>query len=72
MLREDEGKEEDDEDETDCPYLFYVGDEQVRVSLRECLKQVLVNKERTLPIVYKPQAVFRSDKGQFKPSKAVP
>ena len=43
------------------PYLFYVGEEEVKMSLGECLKRVIVNRERTLPVIYKPQAMFRSD-----------
>ena len=42
------------------PYLFYVGEEEVKMSLGECLKRVIVNRERTLPVIYKPQAMFRS------------
>ena len=45
------------------PYLFYVGEEEVKMSLGECLKRVIVNRERTLPVIYKPQAMFRSDTG---------
>ena len=44
------------------PYLFYVGEEEVKMSLGECLKRVIVNRERTLPVIYKPQAMFRSDR----------
>ena len=33
----------------------------MKSTLRECFKRVLVNRERTLPVIYKPQAMFRSD-----------
>lgn len=54
-----EDQDEDDEDALDRPYLFYVGDEEVRTNLKECLWRVIVNRERTVPIVYKPQAIFK-------------
>ena len=37
-----------------------MGEEEVKSTLRECFKRVLVNRERTLPVIYKPQAMFRS------------
>ena len=37
-----------------------MGEEEVRSTLGECLKRVIVNRERTLPVIYKPQAMFRS------------
>ncbi len=60
--REEDGDDDDEEaaEEADStPYLFYVGEEEVRTDIRECLKRLVVNRERTLPIVYKPQAIFR-------------
>ena len=53
---------DDDDDEEaalERPYLFYVGEEEVKATLVESLKRVIVNRERTLPIIYKPQASGR-------------
>ena len=58
---DDDDDEEDEEAMLERPYLFYVGEEEVKSSIRECFKRVLVNRERTLPVIYKPQAMFRWD-----------
>lgn len=39
--------------------LFYVGASEVTSSLSETTAKMLVDQERALPVVYKPQAVFR-------------
>ena len=52
--------DDDEEAALERPYLFYVGEEEVKATLRESLKRVIVNRERTLPIVYKPQASGRT------------
>ena len=61
--REQDGDDDDDDDDHEAilerQYLFYVGEEEVKNTIKECFKRVLVNKERTLPVIYKPQAMFR-------------
>ena len=48
-----------EEDEQNRPYLFFVNNQEVSVSLAETLKFQLIDYESTLSIVYQPQAVFR-------------
>ena len=48
-----------EEDEKNRPYLFFVNNKEVTSSLAETLAYQLVDYERTLQIVYQPQAVFR-------------
>ena len=58
---EDEGADEDEDEfiDPDRPFLFYLGAEEIKEKLAEVMEKVDVNKERTVPIVYKPQAVFK-------------
>ena len=48
-----------EEEEQNRPYLFFVNNQEVSVSLAETLKYQLVDYEATVSIVYQPQAVFR-------------
>jgi len=48
----------DEEDQT-RPYLFFVNNKEVSVTLAETLKYQLIDYESTISIVYQPQAVFR-------------
>merc|ERR1719219_3204300 len=48
-----------EEEEKNRPYLFYVNNQEVSVSLAETLKYQLIDYESTLSVVYQPQAVFR-------------
>ena len=41
------------------PILFYVSENQVTETLESTISNLLVNRERALPVVYKPQAIFR-------------
>lgn len=53
-------KEEDDEDETaERPFNFYLSDRQIESTLDECMKWLLIDQERTVPVIFKPQSVFR-------------
>jgi hypothetical protein len=62
-LIKDRQNQQDDEDEEDDlldrPILFFVEDKEVVDSLDATLAQLLVNKERAVPVTYKPQAIFR-------------
>jgi len=52
--------DDDDEEETaDQPYLFFINGHEVTADIQECIKHQIVNVEKTLDIVYQPQAVFR-------------
>ena len=48
-----------EEEEQNRPYLFFVNNQEVSVTLAETLKYQLIDYETTLSIVYQPQAVFR-------------
>ena len=48
-----------EEEEHNRPYLFFVNNQEVSVTLAETLKYQLIDYETTLSIVYQPQAVFR-------------
>lgn len=48
-----------EEEEQNRPYLFFVNNQEVSVSLAETLKYQLIDYESTLSVVYQPQAVFR-------------
>jgi len=48
-----------EEEEQHRPYLFFVNNQEVSLSLAETLKFQLIDYESTLSIVYQPQAVFR-------------
>ena len=51
--------EEEDEEDLDVPYLFFINGHEIQTSLSECIKYQIVNTEKTVPIVYQPQAVFK-------------
>ena len=50
---------EDDEDMLDVPYLFFINGHEIQTSIAECVKHQILNTEKTVPIVYQPQAVFK-------------
>ena len=54
--------DDDDEDEEsrDQPYLFFINGHEITSNIQECVKHQIVNAEKTVNIVYQPQAVFRS------------
>lgn len=56
---QDDDDDDEDDDLSDRPFLFYLGGEEISVNLGECLDKLNINKERTLPILFKPQAVFK-------------
>ena len=41
------------------PYLFFLNGHEIQTSIAECAKHQLLNTEKTLPIIYQPQAVFK-------------
>merc|ERR1711963_804091 len=51
--------EEKDEDDLDVPYLFFTNGHEIQSSIAECIKYQILNTEKTVPIVYQPQAVFK-------------
>jgi len=48
-----------DKEEEPVPYAFFVAEVEVTSSLQQTLKQLKVDPEKVLDIVYQPQAVFR-------------
>ena len=54
-------EEEDDEDFMDVPYLFFLNGHEIKTTIEDCMNQMfqLINTEKTVPIVYQPQAIFR-------------
>ena len=51
--------DEDEEDILDVPYLFFLNGHEIQSSIAECAKHQILDTEKTLPIVYQPQAVFK-------------
>merc|ERR1712238_399239 len=51
--------DEDEEDILDVPYLFFLNGHEIQSSIAECAKLQILDTEKTLPIVYQPQAVFK-------------
>ena len=51
--------EDDDEDFMDVPYLFFINGHEIQTTIEECIKYQILNTEKTVPIVYQPQAVFK-------------
>lgn len=51
--------DEDEDDILDVPYLFFLNGHEIQSSIAECAKHQILNTEKTLPIVYQPQAVFK-------------
>ena len=43
----------------DVPYLFFINGHEIQTSIAECVKFQILNTEKTIPIVYQPQAVFK-------------
>ena len=52
--------EDEDEESRDQPYLFFINGHEITSDIQECVKHQIVNAEKTVNIVYQPQAVFRS------------
>jgi hypothetical protein len=50
---------DDEDDDPDRPYLFFINGHEIKTNITDCLKYQLVDTEKTVPIVYQPQAVFR-------------
>ena len=54
------GENEDDEEEDlDVPYLFFINGHEIQSTIAECLKHQIINTEKTVPIIYQPQAIFK-------------
>ena len=51
--------DEKDDDDDDRPYLFFINDHEIKTDIYECVQHQILNIEKTVPIVYQPQAVFR-------------
>ena len=49
----------EDEEEKDRPFLYSINDVEVTSSVKDCLKNQLIDTEKTIDIVFKPQAVFK-------------
>ena len=58
-LNQDNNDEEEEDDDADRPYLFFINGHEIKTNIIECLKYQLVDTEKTVAIVYQPQAVFR-------------
>ncbi len=58
-FEQDKDDSDEEEDDSDRPYLFFINGQEIKTDIVACLKQVLVDTEKTVPIVYQPQAVFR-------------
>merc|ERR1711963_1302411 len=52
-------KSEDEDDDLDVPYLFFINGHEIQSSIAECIKYQILNTEKTVPIVFQPQAVFK-------------
>eukprot|EP00095_Tigriopus_kingsejongensis_P005939 maker-scaffold316_size209483-snap-gene-1.29 protein:Tk05939 transcript:maker-scaffold316_size209483-snap-gene-1.29-mRNA-1 annotation:"notchless protein homolog 1" len=51
--------EDEDSEDADRPFAFYLQDREIQVDLAECMKWMLINQERTVPVIFKPQSVFK-------------
>ena len=51
--------DEEDEETRDQPYLFFINGHEITSDIQDCVKHQIVNAEKTVNIVYQPQAVFR-------------
>lgn len=58
LLQAFQQNSEDDED-FDLPYLFFINGHEIQSSIEECVKHQIINTEKTVPIIYQPQAVFK-------------
>lgn len=58
QLKELNGEDEEDDDE-DTPYLFFINGNDIKTNINDCIRHQLINVEKTVSIVYQPQAVFR-------------
>ena len=56
----DDDDDDEDEESRDQPYLFFINGHEITSNIQECVKHQIVNAEKTVNIVYQPQAVFRS------------
>lgn len=52
-------KDDDENDDLDVPYLFFINGHEIQTSIEECVKYQILNTEKTVPIIYQPQAVFK-------------
>ena len=58
QLKDTDGEDIDDEEE-DTPYLFFINGHDIKTNINDCIRHQILNIEKTVPIVYQPQAVFR-------------
>lgn len=59
LLKNQQSEDEGDEDLEFRPFLFYLQEEEIKESLNAALNNVIVDRERNLPVTFKPQALFR-------------
>jgi hypothetical protein len=50
---------DEEEDLDDVPYLFFINGQEIKTTIDDCFKTLLIDFEKTIQIVYQPQAVFR-------------
>ena len=57
----DKAKSEDDDEDAfeDVPYLFFINEHEIKTTVADCIKHQIVNTEKSVPIVFQPQAVFK-------------
>ena len=58
----DDDDEDDEESRRDQPYLFFINGHEITSDIQDCVKHQIINAEKTVNIVYQPQAVFRYTK----------
>ena len=58
-LLKDQNDDDDDDEDQERPFLFFLDEEQIRETLEETFKRIYINKERTVPVIFKPQSLFR-------------
>lgn len=55
LIKADNG----DEDDLDRPFAFFLQDREIQEDLAECMQWMLINQERTVPVIFKPQSIFK-------------
>lgn len=62
-LLADQQKDDDDDENSDDikerPFLFFLDEEEIKTSLADTFNRIIINKERTVPVIFKPQSLFR-------------
>ncbi len=52
--------DDDEEDEfEDVPYLFFINEQEIKTNIADCIQYQIINTEKSVPIVYQPQAIFK-------------